>query len=92
VQRRAVPSAVTEPARSKPGTVDDEDDDDDFRETVAAATGGRSTVLVVAILVPLFIAAVLAVLYAAGLHPFERAESPPATRPTISPMPKPTGG
>lgn len=88
VQRRPVPSVVTEPARSSTTNVDEDDDDEDFKQTVAAATSGRSTVLVVAILVPLFIAAVLAVLYAAGLPPFERGESPVPTRSVISPMPK----
>jgi len=79
-------SGVTEPARGSKTNVDD--DDEDFRQTVAAATSGRSTVLVVAILVPLFIAAVLAVLYAAGLPPFQRGESPVPTRSFIEPMPK----
>lgn len=95
--RRSIPSGVTEPTPAKPLTpsrpkhtqVDDEDDD--FRETVAAATGRSSTVLVAAILVPLFIAAVLAVLYAAGLPPFER-ESPVPTKNNVeAPQPPPAG-
>lgn len=84
-QRRPVQSAVTEPERTR---TDQDDDDDDFRETVAAATGGRSTVLIVAILVPLFIAAVVAVLYAFDLPPFTHEPAAPS-RTKIEPTPVP---
>lgn len=89
--RRSIPSAEPAPSKSKNTQVDEEDDD--FRETVAAATRSNSTVLVAAILVPLFIAAVLAVLYAAGLPPFER-ESPLPTKNNVEapkPAPAPEG-
>jgi serine/threonine protein kinase len=86
-QRRAIPSAVTEPERTRSEA--DDDEDDDFRETVAAATGGRSTVLIVAILVPLFIAAVVAVLYAFDLPPFAASEPTPTRSSTVKSSPLP---
>ncbi|MBL8917964.1 MAG: protein kinase [Myxococcaceae bacterium] len=81
-QRRATPPRPKPPEHTK---VEEEDDDEDFRETVAAATQGRSTVLLVAILVPLFIAAVIAVLYAFDLPPFAANEAEPPKRTTVEP-------
>ncbi|MBE2251623.1 MAG: protein kinase [Myxococcus sp.] len=86
LQRRTAP-----PAQPSARTTarENDDDDEDFKQTVAAATSGRSTVLVVAVLVPLFIAAVLAVLYAAGLPPFSRDDAPAPSRTTVEPIPMP---
>lgn len=58
-----------------------EEDDDDFNATIAASRR-RSRLLAAAILGPLFIAAVLAVLFAAGLPPFGRESGAPAEAPT----------
>ncbi|MCU0699142.1 MAG: protein kinase [Myxococcaceae bacterium] len=74
IRRAPPPNVVTQPA--PPVAEKTNDDDDDFRETVASAQGGRSTLLVVLLLVPLFIAAVLSILYALGVGPFEREPEP----------------
>jgi hypothetical protein len=67
--RRGPPTAVvTEPSLPEAEVTNEEDDD--FRETVASVRSNRSTVMVLLILVPLFIAAVLSILYALGLGPF----------------------
>ncbi|MDX2011056.1 MAG: protein kinase [Myxococcaceae bacterium] len=77
VRRPPPTNLITEPSRAVAGkTSDEEDDDDDFRETVASVQSGRSTLLVVLLLVPLFIAAVLSILYALGVGPFEREPEP----------------
>jgi eukaryotic-like serine/threonine-protein kinase len=77
-------SVVTEPENNwKLPALDrdvDFDDDDDARN--------RSFVILVAVLVTLFIAAVILVLSVAGLPPFGRSESPVPTRSTIKPLPE----
>ncbi len=85
--RRSIPMAPTQPegpdTNENPKLVDD---DDDFRETVAAVRGSKSNVLVVAILLPLFIAAVLAVLYAFGVPPFDRSAPAVPTKTKVEPV------
>jgi eukaryotic-like serine/threonine-protein kinase len=68
LRRGPPPAGVTEPSLPEAEVTNEEDDD--FRETVASVRSNRSTVMVLLILVPLFIAAVLSILYALGLGPF----------------------
>jgi hypothetical protein len=77
VRRAPAPALVTEPSRAVMAeTTNDLNDDDDFRETVASVQGNRSSTVLLLLLIPLFIAAVLSVLYALGVGPFEREAEP----------------
>jgi serine/threonine protein kinase len=77
VRRGPPASIVTDVRPVTPDVTSDlsqreEEDDDDFRETVAGVQGNRSAMLVALLLIPLFVAAVLSVMYALGVGPFER--------------------
>jgi serine/threonine protein kinase len=86
--RRQPPPAAPAPEADTGEVQKAQEDDDDFRETIAAATGSRSNAWVFAILLPLFIAAVLAVLYAFGYPPFEHVD-PGTTKSKVEPLQKP---
>jgi serine/threonine protein kinase len=78
------PSPPTVSASSNPvqlAAQQTNEDEDDERDTMALST--KSTTLVAVILVPLFVAAVLAVLYAANLPPFASDEG---TNPPLAPV------